>query len=29
MERYYDKPVLLIEFDEDIPFRLPETLTTG
>lgn len=22
MERYYDKPILLIEFDESIPFRL-------
>lgn len=24
MERYYDKPILLIEFDETIPFRLQD-----
>lgn len=24
MERYYEKPILLIEFDDKIPFKLPE-----
>lgn len=28
MERFYDKPILLIEFDDSIPFRLGEQLPT-
>jgi len=27
MERYYEKPILLIEFDESIPFRLQDQYT--
>ena len=27
MERYYEKPILLIEFDDSIPFRLQDQYT--
>ena len=27
MERYYEKPILLIEFDETVPFRLQDQYT--